>query len=261
MLKTRAALKADNLTEIRQIPETFPLTGIALKQRHAIVKGKPYVSPDLPLALTAYKGNIAFIDFETLQTAVPKLDGFGPWAQIVFQVSCHVTDTKGEILKHNEWLADETHLSEDLMLKAAAKAIIDSCVGCDTVVSYNMAFESARIKELADRVPSQKEELLNVTARMIDLLDTVQDNYYHQDFRGSLSIKSVLPVMVPSMAYEGMAVANGTDAIEAAREMLFGGHSKDLVDEIRANLLAYCGQDTLAMVEIFKKLQEIAKAV
>ena len=130
----------------------------------------------------------------------------------------------------------------------------------DTVVSYNMAFESARIKELADRVPSQKEELLSVTARMIDLLDTVQDNYYHQDFRGSLSIKSVLPVMVPSMAYEGMAVANGTDAIEAAREMLFGGHSKDLVDEIRANLLAYCGQDTLAMVEIFKKLQEIAKS-
>jgi hypothetical protein len=80
----------------------------------------------------------------------------------------------------------------------------------------------------------------------------IRNHVYHPAFAGSYSLKSVLPALVPAMTYKGMEIAKGQDAGLAweslVRERLDCGER----DRIRKALLDYCGQDTLALVRLWK---------
>ena len=52
-----------------------------------------------------------------------------------------------------------------------------------------------------------------------------------------------------------MAVANGTDAMEAFTRILEMPHGADR-KKLRHDMLEYCKLDTLAMVRIFEKLNQ-----
>jgi nucleoside diphosphate kinase len=84
--------------------------------------------------------------------------------------------------------------------------------------------------------------------------------YYHPDFNGSFSIKSVLPAMFPDDAaldYKGLDIQAGDMA-----SMIYA--DLDRIDDeserrkIRQSLLEYCKLDTLAMVMIWRQLSGIA---
>jgi len=77
--------------------------------------------------------------------------------------------------------------------------------------------------------------------------------------KGKHSIKYVLPALVPKMidAYKELEIVqNGSDAM-----CVFANLSKIEDEKEKANLkqalLEYCKLDTLAMVEIVKKLREV----
>ena len=74
-------------------------------------------------------------------------------------------------------------------------------------------------------------------------------------FGGSTSIKKVLPVIVPDLTYADMEVANGTDAMEAFTRLLEMPDGLDKT-KLQNEMLGYCKLDTLAMVEIFKKMEK-----
>ena len=81
----------------------------------------------------------------------------------------------------------------------------------------------------------------------------MRDGYYHPDFRGSFSIKNVLPVLVPGMGYGDLEVAEGQiAAVRYARAL----QSVDCEERRRTfdNLRAYCARDTLAMVGLLRAL-------
>ena len=91
--------------------------------------------------------------------------------------------------------------------------------------------------------------------RFQDLITPFKNGWLvHPAFEGSTSIKAVLPALVPSMTYEGMAVADGGGAIRAYAEFLKPETTPKRRREIREDLLAYCGQDTLAMVKVLEAL-------
>ncbi len=98
----------------------------------------------------------------------------------------------------------------------------------------------------------------NVTDRTIDLEDIFKGGYVDIAFGGSTSIKKVLPIIVPDLSYDDMAVANGTDAMEAFTRLL---ELPDEVDKkkLRHEMLEYCKLDTLAMVRIFEKMEKLIK--
>jgi hypothetical protein len=75
-------------------------------------------------------------------------------------------------------------------------------------------------------------------------------------FRGSTSIKKVLPVLVPELSYEGMEIADGTSAMEGWLEMVDMPDGEERLQRRRA-LLDYCAQDTLAMVRILEFLERL----
>ena len=64
-----------------------------------------------------------------------------------------------------------------------------------------------------------------------------------------------MPVIIPEFTYEGMEVANGTDAMGAFIRMLEmpAGIEKE---KLRKEMLDYCKLDTLAMVKIFNQMRE-----
>jgi hypothetical protein len=77
--------------------------------------------------------------------------------------------------------------------------------------------------------------------------------YYSWQMQGSYSMKSVLPVLVPELGYDGLEINDGGMAMEAYARMN-ASKDPDEIERIRKALLEYCRLDTLGMVKIVEKL-------
>jgi predicted RecB family nuclease len=118
-----------------------------------------------------------------------------------------------------------------------------------SIVVYSN-FESGRLKNLTSWLPKYEDTITGIQDRLWDLYAVIRANVYHPGFAGSFSLKSVLPALVPEMSYKGMEVSEGSEAGMAWEKMI-----RDQVDaaernRLREALLAYCKQDTLAMVRL-----------
>ncbi len=196
---------------------------------------------------------INFFDFETFIDAVPKFDKQKPYMQIPFQYSLHILDEYGN-LTHKEFLAECGIDPREILVKAMLKDINKN----GTIVAFNQSFEIARIKELAKFLPQYKNELLQLITRFVDLIEPFRNlGYYHPDFNGSFSIKSIIPAMFKNndeLNYKNLGcVQNGGDAMNVFVNLHL---EKDeiKIKETRNDLLRYCHLDTLAMVKIWQKL-------
>jgi len=88
---------------------------------------------------------------------------------------------------------------------------------------------------------------------MFDLMDIFSKKYYvHKDFRGSYSIKKVLPVLAPYLSYNSLVINDGGKATSKWVRMVFDDIDENEKQIIQQQLLEYCKLDTLAMVEIYK---------
>ena len=116
-----------------------------------------------------------------------------------------------------------------------------------------------RLRELARDLPEMAEPLLAIDDRIVDLLPIVRQSCYHLDFRGSRSLKSVTPVLAPHLSYEELALKAGMQAMQAYEVITDVATSDAERQELRADLLKYCSLDTLAMVEVLRRLQTLTK--
>ena len=87
---------------------------------------------------------------------------------------------------------------------------------------------------------------------------TLRSGYYPPDFQGSFSIKRTLPVLVPDMSYEGLEIADGDTAMANFARMAQGVVDPPQEPAVREAMLAYCRQDTLAMVRLHERLCALA---
>ncbi len=80
---------------------------------------------------------------------------------------------------------------------------------------------------MAKQFPDKAEFLHSVIDRTLDLEDIFTAAYVDIAFGGSTSIKKVLPVLASDLDYAGMAVANGTDAMEAWKRLIAMADGED----------------------------------
>ena len=238
---------------IMDLPEDLPLNPVATRQVAAVRTGRMQVEADLASALAAFVGPLAFLDFETVSPAIPRWTGCGPYCPVPVQLSCHLEDGIGH--RHVEWLAEGPG---DPRLEFT-RFLVEACAGARTIVSYNAGFEADCLRRLAEALPQLAPELTDVERRLVDLLPVVRDHVYHPSFAGGFSLKQVLPALVPAMGYSGMEVAEGRAASRELMQLLFG-EPMDPQERsvIRESLLAYCKQDTWAMVRLLQRLGELA---
>jgi hypothetical protein len=117
----------------------------------------------------------------------------------------------------------------------------------------------AWIKELAAKFSDLSHALNTLIARLADLLPIVRSAIYFPAFGFSNSIKAVAPALCPGFSYDDLeGVADG-GAASAAFLQLASGHiiHPGKADQLRAELLAYCKRDTLAMVEVHRALARL----
>lgn len=200
--------------------------------------------------LKAYKLPAYFLDFETIQFAVPVWKGTSPYQQIPFQFSLHTLSNSGKM--GSQAFLD---LSGDDPSRAFAISLIAMCSNSWSVFVYNAGFEGARIKELAERFADLATDLLAIKERLVDLHPIAKANYYHPSQQGSWSIKAVLPAVAPDLSYEALeGVQNGGMAMDAYMEAIHPNTSPTRKAQIEQQLLAYCGLDTFAMVRLWQFL-------
>ncbi|MFC2139864.1 DUF2779 domain-containing protein [Bacteroidota bacterium] len=198
-----------------------------------------------------------FLDFESFQPAVPLYDNSRPYQQVTFQYSLHYKAHSAAELLHYEFLADT---GEDPRIGFISNLINDLKKPGDIVV-YNKTYEIGRLQELARDFPQYADELESIVLRIKDLMVPFRKKYYYDPkMKGSYSIKYVLPALVPELDYENMDIANGIDA-SLGFENLQNETDMFRVQEIRNQLLEYCKLDTLAMVRILTKLEEVVKDI
>ena len=200
-----------------------------------------------------------FLDFETVQSAIPQYPGFRPYAQMPFQYSLHIVRSEGAEAEHREFLGEP---GTDTRRPLAESLCRDIPPGA-CAVAFNKAFECARLGELAGAFPDLAEHLMGISDAMRDLLDPFrQGMYYLPAMGGSFSIKSVLPAFFPGdpeLDYHALdgRVQNGGDAMEIFPRMA----QMDREERAQAAkaLLAYCRLDTLALVKVWARLKAAAQ--
>ena len=241
---------------IHEIPDDFELSEIQRRAAARVQTGEPWFSPELGEVLGGLTYPLYFMDFETVNPAIPRFSGMRPYDQMPFQWSVHVLSQPGATLEHHEFLATDTNDPRREFITSLCFVLGKS----GSIVVYS-AFESQRLSELAAWMPEFAEPINAIQARLFDLLPIVRKHVYHPAFAGSYSLKYVLPALVPQMTYEGMAVGNGTEAGVAWEKLVRGGLDQVERDKIRKALLDYCGQDTLAMVRLVESLRQFRESL
>ncbi len=245
----KGKLAAAGVAEIHEVPDDFKLNEMQRRVVSVVRSGKAWSSGKLGRLLKDLPGPVHYLDFETFMPAIPRYAGMRPYDQVPFQWSLHVEGNRGK-LDHRMFLAlDADDPREDLAVQ-----LIESVEKEGAICTYS-SFEARVIRQLSDDVPKLRKPLLALLDRLWDLLPAIRDHYYHPEFHGSFSIKSVLPALVPEMTYEGMDVAGGMEAGVAFMTMITTEDPKEK-KRLEKALRDYCGQDTLAMVKLRERLME-----
>ncbi|HEY4843489.1 MAG TPA: DUF2779 domain-containing protein [Terriglobales bacterium] len=244
-------LEQMGVKSIHDIPADFELSEFQRRVCTAMQTGQPWFSADLKTEFESLKYPLSFMDFETVNPAIPRFVGMHPYDHIPFQFSVHVQRELGAAPKHFEFLAINNGDPRPAFISSLCGALGES----GSIVVYNQQFESQRLWELAGWLPEYTQRIRDIQRRLWDLLPVVRNHVYHPAFGGSFSLKAVLPALVPEMTYEGMEVPNGQAAGVAWQSMISLGVTDAERQAKRKALLEYCGQDTLALVKLLEALR------
>jgi len=153
---------------------------------------------------------IYHLDFETMGPAVPIYNNTRPYQQMVFQYSLHIQDEDGTIA-HTAYLAEA--LPNKDPRDAFVKQLIQDCGKRGDILVYNIGFERGKLHDLIPLYPAYKNAIIDIIARLKDLMIPFQQKWYYTPaMKGSYSIKSVLPALVPELTYKDLEIQNGGSA-------------------------------------------------
>lgn len=247
-----AALQAAGVERISFIPDDFPLTALHARVREAWRTGQGFTSPELARALDGAGPPAHYLDFETINPAIPLYPGTRPYEAVPFQWSLQHVDAAGNV-------GDQAFLAD--ALADPRRAFIDSLLAAlrdqdDPTIVYS-GFEQRILTALAETYPERAPEIAHIVSRLIDFLSLIRRHVYEPAFGRTFSLKSVAPALVPGFGYDELEVRDGTEA-SSAFLALASGTMADAEQEVRRNLLAYCKRDTEALVGLHRVLREMA---
>ncbi|MBU4304369.1 MAG: DUF2779 domain-containing protein [Candidatus Omnitrophica bacterium] len=193
-----------------------------------------------------------FLDFETINPAIPAYDNTKPFETIPFQYSLYVIKCKGMKPEHHSYLAPGDKDPRPEILKQLKTLLGNS----GSVIAYNASFEKTVLRHASEAYPKYQGWVSTLEERVIDLLVPFRSFlYYHPGQEGSASLKKVLPVLTKSN-YDNMEIADGGMAsIEYCRVTFGQNIAAKERQRVRAALEKYCDLDTKGMIEILEGLR------
>jgi len=243
-------LHEKGIYDIRDIPVGELTSETHIKVRRVTISGQVELEPNAAAILKELDYPRYYLDFETINFAVPIWQGTKPSQQHPFQWSCHIQKKDGTT-RHKDFL----DVSGKDPRREFAESLIAVCGTAGPVIVYNQSFEKGIIKTLAGAYEDLNNQLLAINTRVFDLLPVMKKYYYHPEMKGSWSIKNVLTCLVPELRYSDLGdVQDGLMAQSAYHEIISGKLSKEEKDSLYADMLDYCKLDTFAMLAIIDKV-------
>lgn len=234
------------------IPKDFVLSAGQQLQYDSFVQNVPIIDKK---AIQKTIGDLIyplhFFDYEAYGSAVPKLDGLKPFEQVPFQVSIHTMQSGGS-LTHFEYLGDDLEFPNSMLEQMQAFTKMEG-----TFVSWYASYEIGANNRMIQWLPGYEDYLNYINTHIFDLEKVFISDYVDYRFKGSSSIKKVLPVLVPELSYNQLNVQDGTMAMDTWGKIAFDSIGQEERKQIRQDLLEYCKLDTWAMVKIFNHLKTL----
>jgi hypothetical protein len=257
--KNLAVLVDGDIHNVHDVPDDIKLS-IGQQNQVKVAKSKePIINRSaIKELLSELEYPLYFLDYETVSSALPMFNGCTPFQQIPFQYSLHVLSEPDGELEHFDYLGRDSVNPPMPELLASLQRHIGNT---GSVIVWYKVFEKGRNTEMGKAFPEYAEFLDGVNDRIFDLMDIFSKQHYvHHDFKGSSSIKYVLPVLVPEFSYKEMEIQNGLVASIRWYDAVMGVADKEQASKTYEDLLKYCCLDTLAMVKIYEYLIVLCKS-
>ena len=215
---------------------------------------------------------ITFLDFESIMPYLPFLVGTSPFMPLLIQYSMSVIEKQGFLVTDstpksyisnlelgNQGTScnfnDRKEYYRELMQK-----MFDDLPKSGTVFVYDNGFEASILRKIKGIVPQFSIKIDNLLSRMVDFMEVFKNHwYYHQDQFGSISLKKVLPLLVPELNYADLQVQDGGMAVKMFYHYLEPNLSEKNKDEMKQQLITYCNFDTYSMTRMFQNLELLVK--
>ena len=240
-----AELVCNGYSDICEVPEDALHLDIHKRIRRITVSGEPELLEQAATLTRGLQYPRSFLDFETINPAIPVWPGTRPFQALPFQWSCHIERSPGSF-SHTAFL----DVSGEPPMRPLAEALLEALGHAGPILTYS-SYEKRVINGLVARFPDLAAALGALIGRLVDLHPIAKRNYYHPDMLGSWSIKSILPTVAPDMRYSDLEeVQDGTVAGAAYLEAIDPATSDARREHLKARLLDYCRFDTQAMVRL-----------
>ena len=248
------ALYNEGYKTINDIPANNSLSANANKHIQSVKNDTERIDTEaIKKFLDKVSYPLFFMDFETFMPAVPLFEATKPYQHIPFQYSLHYKQSKEAPLEHFSFLAEQGFNPRKVFLENLMK----DTEGEGSILVYDTLMEKNVLNSLKNDFPEYASKIENRLARIIDLMVPFQEKtYYHPAMKNSFSIKNLLHALVPDLSYTSLSISSGSIAMTAFEQLQT---ETDLfrIIEIRDQLHEYCKLDTLSMVKIFEKLEEV----
>lgn len=253
--KKARELREMGITAVDDIPADFPLNPLQAKHAEAFRSREPVIDrAAIQATLDELTFPLYFLDYETFNPAVPLFPGYRPYEFVVFQYSLHKLTAPDAKIEHSECLILDREDPAPKLVSQLLKAVGPT----GSVIVWYQSAESGWNKGLERHCPEHADRLMGINDRLYDLMEIFSKGaYVHPDFHGSASLKAVLPVLCPELAYDNLKITSGEEAMLTWYWLQQGEISAEDRAKIEANLKAYCQRDTSGMVAIWNHLRRL----
>jgi hypothetical protein len=191
-----------------------------------------------------------FLDFESINPAIPIFENTRPYQQIAFMFSLHILDKE---LQHHSFIAEGDPRKK--IIQKLKQLIGDT----GSIIAYSDRIEKSRLKDMSFWFPYYKKWTDSLMPRFVDLIKPFRNFYvYHPKQNGSASIKNVLPAWTDK-SYNDLDIKEGDIAgieyMRVTQENVSVAEKK----KVFTNLEKYCERDTYAMVLLIEELKKLIK--
>jgi hypothetical protein len=211
-----------------------------------------YLDPSLLEHLRSQPFPRYFLDYETSNSPLPLWSGVCPGEQVPFQFSVHKWTALEGPVEHRFFLAE----TREDPRRTLAKHLADFVVEPGPVYAWNgKSTEGPITEKLAALCPEQSNTLLRIASscRENDPIVYFREWFYHPLLSGNWGLKAIARAMLEMSPYENLRIENGVDAMREYERFLVMPHSAER-DNLRDDLLAYCGTDTDVMIQIWRRI-------
>lgn len=237
---------------ITDVQEMAELNDMARAQVHSMKTQSPLINAEkLQAFFSSLHYPLLFLDVETFMPAVPRYEGTKPFQHLPFQYSIHRIETPGAEPQHFSFIAEPGADPR----KEFVEQLLNDTQGEGSIIAYDATMERSTFASLKSLFPAHAPALAGRISRLRDLMQPFMEQaYHHASMKGSVSLKNVLPALVPGMSYDTLKITNGSQAM-SVYERLHEEQDLFTMAEMKEALHEYGRLDTLAMVEILKVLE------